>query len=109
MAGHALPFVEDLDDRAADADIHLLSDRPEQHGVPRAVDLDVVIRRDAGAFPAGERVGHLRPGRLKKRNYMSSALLLVDEMGYDRAGRQWQAVSAPAGLLAAVPKSTRSG
>jgi hypothetical protein len=60
MAGHALPFVEDLDDRAADADIHLLSDQSERHGVPGAVHLDVVIRRDAGAFPAGERVGHRR-------------------------------------------------
>lgn len=31
---------------------------------------------------------HLRPERLKKRKYMSSALLLVDEMGYDPMTRE---------------------
>jgi len=31
---------------------------------------------------------HLRPERLKKRKYMSSALLLVDEMGYDPLTRE---------------------
>lgn len=31
---------------------------------------------------------HLRPERLRKRKYMSSALLLVDEMGYDPMTRE---------------------
>jgi len=31
---------------------------------------------------------HLRPERLKKRKYMSSALLLIDEMGYDPLTRE---------------------
>jgi DNA replication protein DnaC len=31
---------------------------------------------------------HLRPERLKKRKYMSSSLLLVDEMGYDPMSRE---------------------
>lgn len=31
---------------------------------------------------------HLRPERLKSRKYMSSALLLVDEMGYDPLNRE---------------------
>jgi DNA replication protein DnaC len=33
--------------------------------------------------------GHLPSARLKARKYMSSALLLVDEMGYDRMDREY--------------------
>ena len=48
VAGNPLPFMEYLDDGAADADIHLFPDQAEGHGIPGAVDLDVVIGGDAG-------------------------------------------------------------
>ena len=57
MTGNSLPLMEDLDDGAADAGIDLLPDQPERHGIPRTVDLDVIVGRDAGALPAGECVG----------------------------------------------------
>ena len=48
VAGNPLPFMENLDDRPANANIHLFPDQAEGHGIPRAVDLDVVIGGDAG-------------------------------------------------------------
>ena len=50
VAGNPLPFMEYLDDGAADADIHLFPDQAEGDGIPGAVDLDVVIWGDAGAL-----------------------------------------------------------
>ncbi len=66
MAGDACPAMEDLDDGTADPDIDLLPDQPERHGIPRGVELDVIVGRDAGPLPAGERVG-LRGQRLQVR------------------------------------------
>ena len=50
MAGNPLPFMEYLNDGAADADIHLFPDQAEGHRIPRNVDLDVVIGGDAGTL-----------------------------------------------------------
>ncbi len=47
VAGNPLPFMEYLNDGAADADIHLFPDQAEWHGIPGAVDLDMVIGGDA--------------------------------------------------------------
>ena len=55
-----------LNARSADVDINLLPDRPERQGIPGAVDLDMIVGRNAGALPTGERVG-LRRQRLQVR------------------------------------------
>ena len=47
VAGNPLPFMEYLNDGTADADIHLFPDQAEGHGIPGAVDLDMVIGGDA--------------------------------------------------------------
>lgn len=54
MTCHALPPVENRDDGAGYTDIDLLPDQAGRHRIPAAVDLDVVVRRDAGALPPGE-------------------------------------------------------
>ena len=66
MAGNPLPFMEYLDNRAADADIHLFPDQAEWHGIPGTVDFDMIVRGDAGPLPAGELVGMGRQ-RLQSR------------------------------------------
>lgn len=52
MAGHPLSLVEDLDDSPAEAGIDFLADQAEGDGIPGAIDLDMVIRSDAGALPS---------------------------------------------------------
>lgn len=54
MAGDPLALVEDLDRRAGEPHVDELSDQAEGHGIPVAVDLDMIIRRHPAVLPAGE-------------------------------------------------------
>jgi hypothetical protein len=56
MAGDALSFVENLDRFVGDADIDEFLDEAEGRRIPVAVDLDVVVGRDAAALPDREGV-----------------------------------------------------
>ena len=50
VAGNPLPFMEYLDDGTADADIHLFPDQAEGDRIPGGVDLDMIVRGDAGTL-----------------------------------------------------------
>ena len=50
VTGNPLPFMEYLDDGAADADIHLFADQAEGDGIPGTVDFDMIVRGNAGAL-----------------------------------------------------------
>ena len=54
VAGDALALVESLDGPVGDAHVDQLADQPVGNRVPAAVDLDVVVGRDAAALPDGE-------------------------------------------------------
>ena len=62
MARNPLATMKYLDRLAACANIDLLFDQGEGHGIPRAVDLDMIVRCHAGALPAGEDIGFGRQG-----------------------------------------------
>src|SRR6478609_9273686 len=60
MAGDPLPFVEDLHGLVSDADIDEFTDQAVRGGIPMAVDLDVVVGRDAATLPACKDIGLVR-------------------------------------------------
>ncbi len=54
MAGHALAAMEDFHSRLGHPQIDQLPDQAERHGIPAALCFNVIIRRDACAFPTGK-------------------------------------------------------
>jgi len=60
MNGDALGSMEDLDDAAGHAHFHLLPEQGVRHRVEEAIDLDVIIERDAGEAPFGVFVSRVR-------------------------------------------------
>ena len=54
MAGDPLALVEDLHRRAGEAHVDEFSDQTEGHGIPVAVEFDMIIRRHPAALPAGK-------------------------------------------------------
>ena len=60
MARDPLTLVEDLDRLVSDAHIDEFTDQPIRGGIPMAVDLDVIVGRDAAALPASKDVGLVR-------------------------------------------------
>src|SRR5665647_3177348 len=57
VAGDSLTPVEDLDGLVGDADIDEFTDQAVGSGIPMAIDLDVVVGRDAATLPARKDVG----------------------------------------------------
>ena len=57
MRGDALALVEDLDGARGQARLDLLADEAVRHGVVVALDVDVVVERDAAQAPLGVDVG----------------------------------------------------
>jgi hypothetical protein len=60
VAGDPLSLVEDLDGLVGDADIDEFTDQAVRSGIPMAVDLDVIVGRDAAALPARKDLGLVR-------------------------------------------------
>jgi hypothetical protein len=64
--------MEYLDARTACANIDLLFDQRERHGIPRTVDFDMIVRCNTGALPPGEdiRLGRqrLKVGPVQRRS-----------------------------------------
>ncbi|MER8486148.1 hypothetical protein [Mesorhizobium sp. M1322] len=52
MDSNALAAVEDLDGACRCPQIDLLANEAVRHGIKEGLELDVVIRRDAGQTPA---------------------------------------------------------
>jgi hypothetical protein len=57
VAGDPLAPVEDLDGLVSDADIDEFTDQAVRGGIPMAIDLDMVVGRDAATLPARKDVG----------------------------------------------------
>src|SRR6202050_4121073 len=57
VARNPLSLVEDLDRLVGDADIDEFTDQAVRGGIPMAVDLDVIVGRDAATLPARKDVG----------------------------------------------------
>jgi hypothetical protein len=53
VSGNALAAMEYLDGARGDADIDLFADQGVRHRIEEALDLDVVIKADAGQPPFG--------------------------------------------------------
>ncbi len=60
VAGDPLSLVEDLDGLVGDADIDEFTDQAVRGGIPMAIDLDVIVGRDAAALPACKDIGLVR-------------------------------------------------
>src|SRR5712672_1766319 len=60
VAGDPLAPVEDLDGLVSDADIDEFTDQAVRGGIPVAVDLDVIVGRDAATLPACKDIGLVR-------------------------------------------------
>src|ERR1700719_2084956 len=60
MARDPLTLVEDLDRLVSDANIDEFTEHPIRSGIPMAVDLDVIVRRDAATLPARKDVWLVR-------------------------------------------------
>ena len=60
VAGDPLALVEDLDGLVGDADIDEFADQAVRGGIPVAVDLDVIVGRDAATLPARKDIGLVR-------------------------------------------------
>src|ERR1700719_3330121 len=60
VAGDPLAPVEDLDGLVSDADIDEFTDQAVRGGIRMALDLDVVVGRDAATLPARKDVGLVR-------------------------------------------------
>jgi len=60
MARDPLTLVEDLDRLVGDAHIDEFTDEPIRGGIPMAVDLDVIVGRDAATLPARKDVWLVR-------------------------------------------------
>jgi hypothetical protein len=49
--------MEDFHGSVGDARVNHLPDQAERHGIPAAIHLDVIIRRNTGTFPARKDIG----------------------------------------------------
>lgn len=54
MDGNALAAVKDLDCACRCSQIDLLANEAVRHGIEERLELDMVVRRDAGQTPLGE-------------------------------------------------------
>jgi hypothetical protein len=57
VTGDALAAMEDFHGSVGDARVNHLPDQAERHGIPAAIHLDVIIRRNTGTFPARKDIG----------------------------------------------------
>jgi len=60
VAGDALAAMEDFHGPVSDACVNHLPDQTERHGIPAAIHLDVIIRRNTGALPTRKDIGFCR-------------------------------------------------
>ncbi|WP_287307390.1 hypothetical protein [Mesorhizobium sp.] len=74
MHRHALAAVEDLDGACRGPQIDLLANEAVGHGIKEGLELDVIIRRDAGQTPFGKLV------ILQWKTGQSRALAGLDEL-----------------------------
>ena len=104
VARDPLTLVEDLDRLVGDADIDEFTDQAVRGGIPMAIDLDVIVGRDAATLPArielpgvGEdgmsgRNGQRKPGTTRgspRRSRTAKASRISRHAVKSRCAREW--------------------
>ncbi len=57
VTGDARAAMEDFHGPVGDARVNHLPDQAERHGIPAAIHLDMIIRRNTGTFPTCKDIG----------------------------------------------------